>query len=165
MLSRLSFILFTLLWVLPVWAAIEDVQFNDAEQKARYQALIAELRCPMCLNANLAGSDAPIATDLRAEVHKQILAGKSDDEILNFLVERYGEFILYKPRLHLGTAMLWFTPPLLLIAGFYILRRMLSSPKQLASGDGDLTAQEQQQLQALLKQDPQSDKQKEATNG
>jgi cytochrome c-type biogenesis protein CcmH len=161
MLRRLSLMLLTVLCVLPAWAAIEDVQFNDDAQKARYQALIAALRCPMCLNANLAGSDAPIAADLRAEVHKQILADKSDDEILDFLVERYGEFILYKPRLHVSTALLWFAPPLLLLAGFIILRRMLNSTQQLASEDVNLNAQEQQQLQALLRNDQQLDKQED----
>ena len=131
-------------------SAIEDVSFADPGQMQRYKDLIAELRCPMCLNANLAGSDAPIAKDLRAEIRKQIDAGKSDDEILAFLVDRYGEFILYRPRLHLGTSVLWFGPPILLIAGFVILRRMLQSRQQLAGERAELSAEEQQQLQALL---------------
>lgn len=146
------------LWLLlvplaPVWAAnaIEEVRFDNEEQLTRYKALIAELRCPMCLNANLAGSDAPIAADLRAQIQRQIQEGRSDDEILAYLVERYGEFILYKPRLHAATALLWFGPPILLIAGFFILRRMLGSSPGPATESTVLSAEEQQQLQSLLR--------------
>lgn len=140
-------------------AAIEELSFADEDQRARYQALIAELRCPMCLNANLAGSDAPIAADLRAEIHSQILEGKSDEEILEFLVERYGEFILYRPRLSAGTAVLWFGPPLLLLGGFFILRRMLVSNRQRAATESaELSSAEQQQLDQLLRNDPQNQK-------
>ena len=129
---------------LPAVAAIVEIDFADVEQKARYQALIADLRCPMCLNSNLAGSDAPIAADLRAEIQEQILAGNSDDQILAFLVDRYGQFILYKPRLQAATALLWFAPPPLLLAGFFIMRRMLSNRRQLAAESGSLSEQEQQ---------------------
>ena len=148
--KRFALLLLAAVVMLPVFAAIEEIQFADEEQKARYQALIAELRCPMCLNSNLAGSDAPIAADLRAEIHEQILAGNSDDQILAFLVDRYGQFILYKPRLQAATALLWFAPPLLLLAGFFIMRRMLSNRRQLAAELGSLSEQEQQRLQALL---------------
>ena len=166
MLKRIALMmLLAVAFVLPVYAAIEEVDFSDEQQKARYQALIAELRCPMCLNSNLAGSDAPIAADLRAEIHEQILAGKSDDEILAFLVDRYGQFILYKPRLQAATALLWFAPPLLLLAGFFILRRMLSNRRQLAAEQGTLSEQEQQQLQALLGNNDKNDDKTGADRG
>jgi cytochrome c-type biogenesis protein CcmH len=166
MLKRFALMmLMAVVCVLPVFAAIEEVDFSDEQQKARYQALIAELRCPMCLNANLAGSDAPIAADLRAEIHEQILAGKSDDEILGFLVDRYGQFILYKPRLQAATALLWFAPPLLLLAGFFILRRMLSNRRQLAAEQGTLTEHEQQRLQALLGNNDKNDENSGASRG
>ncbi len=148
--KRCVLLLLAFALVLPVSAAIEEIDFADDEQKARYQSMIADLRCPMCLNSNLAGSDAPIAADLRAEIHEQTLAGKSDDEILGFLVDRYGQLLLYKPRLQAATALLWFAPPLLLLAGFFILRRMLSNRRQLAAEQHSLSEQEQQQLQALL---------------
>lgn len=151
MLIRACLFLLTLSWLAPATAAaIEEVTFNDDAQKARYMELIAELRCPKCLNSNLAGSDAPIAADLRAEIREQILAGNSDDEIVTYLVDRYGEFILYRPRLHSGTLALWFGPPLLLLAGFFILRRMLAASRQTAADPVDLSTQEQQQLHALL---------------
>ncbi len=155
MLRRIQVLLLALLFVVPAWAAIEEVDFNDAQQLVRYKALIAELRCPMCLNANLAGSDAPIAADLRAEIHKQILAGKSDEEILQFLTERYGEFILYKPPLHIATSILWFTPPLLLLLGFFVLRRMLAGSRLQTAESDPLSRQEQEQLQQLLQKDQQ----------
>ncbi len=155
MLRRFHVFVMALLLALPAYAAIEEVEFNDAQQLVRYKALIAELRCPMCLNANLAGSDAPIAADLRAEIHRQILAGKSDAEILDFLTTRYGEFILYKPPLHWATSLLWFTPPLLLLLGLVVVRRMLASSRQLAAESEQLSKQEQEQLQQLLQQDQQ----------
>jgi cytochrome c-type biogenesis protein CcmH len=155
LLQRLLWIVL-LLAALPSMAAIEELSFADETQRARYQTLIDELRCPMCLNSNLSGSDAPIAADLRAEIHRQILEGKSDEEILEFLVDRYGEFILYRPRLHIGTAVLWFGPPLLLLGGFFILRRMLVSNRQ-RSGEGDeLSQSEQQQLRDLLASEKQT---------
>ncbi len=155
MLRKICMLLMALSWLLPAVAAIEEVNFNDAQQLQRYKALIAELRCPMCLNANLAGSDAPIAADLRAEIHKQILAGKSDAQILEFLTARYGEFILYKPPLHWATSLLWFTPPLLLLLGFFVLRRMLAASRQQAAEPEQLSKHEQEQLQRLLQQDQQ----------
>lgn len=154
-------------WIFALWlassvssshAAIEELSFDNEDQRERYQVLIDELRCPKCLNANLSGSDAPIAADLRAEIHKQILEGKSDDEILEFLVERYGEFILYRPRLHMGTAVLWFGPPLLLLGGFFILRRMLVNSRQQAEDASELSQTEQQQLRKLLADDMQDQK-------
>lgn len=152
MLKRAVLLLLLLVPLAPAWAAnaIEEVSFDNEEQLQRYRTLIAELRCPMCLNANLAGSDAPIAADLRAQIQRQIQEGRSDDEILAYLVERYGEFILYKPRLHAATALLWFGPPILLLAGFFILRRMLGGARNLAAEPAVLSAEEQQQLQSLL---------------
>ncbi|MES2605012.1 MAG: cytochrome c-type biogenesis protein [Pseudomonadota bacterium] len=152
MLIKACVLLLSVMWLTPAAAAaIEELNFDNDEQKARYSELIAELRCPKCLNSNLAGSDAPIAADLRAKIREQILAGNSDREIEDYLVERYGEFVLYKPRLHAGTFALWFGPPLLLLAGLFILRRMLAASRQTAVAPVDLNAQEQQQLNALLK--------------
>ena len=130
-------------------APIEDLTFADAEQEARYRELIDELRCPKCLNANLAGSDAPIAASLRAEIREQLAEGRSDDEIIEFMTARYGEFVLYRPRLTPGTALLWFGPLALLLAGFFIVRRMLVVARNTPS-EGALSPQEMQKLHALL---------------
>ncbi len=115
-------LLFTLMVLaLPATAAIDAYPFPNEALEVRYANLIDELRCPQCLNTNLAGSDAMIAQDLRREVHRMLLEGMSDEEILDFMHERYGDFILYKPRVNRGTAVLWFGPFVLLGIGIIIV--------------------------------------------
>lgn len=101
-------------------ASIDVHDFPDEQMQLRHQALIGELRCPQCLNTNLAGSDAMIARDLRREVRRLLMDGKSDNEILSFMYERYGDFVLYTPRLHKGTIFLWFGPLLFFLAAILI---------------------------------------------
>ena len=103
-------------------AAIENVQFDDPKIETRYQQLIAELRCLVCQNQNLADSNAELAKDLRRKTAEMLRAGKSDDEILTFMRDRYGDFILYRPPFSATTAALWVGPfVLLLVAAFGIL--------------------------------------------
>jgi cytochrome c-type biogenesis protein CcmH len=113
-------------------AAIDAYPFPNDELRARYNTLISELRCPQCLNTNLAGSDAMIASDLRREVHRMLLDGHSDQQILDFMQERYGDFILYEPRLTATTALLWFGPIIFLIVagltGVMVVRRRSLAP-------------------------------------
>ncbi len=114
-------ILFAVLVVPPRAAAegaIEAFQFTDAAQEARYRALTEEFRCPKCLNTNLAGSDAPIAADLRSTVHRLIVEGATDQAIRDYLQARYGDFVLYDPPVRRGTLLLWIAPGLLLAIGF-----------------------------------------------
>jgi cytochrome c-type biogenesis protein CcmH len=148
---RLLFWLFLSLAALRTFAAapIEDVTFADAEQEARYHELITLLRCPKCLNVNLAGSDAQIASDMRAKIREQLAEGLSDEEIKAFWVARYGEFVLYRPRMSAATVALWFGPLALLIAGFFIVRRMLASGSGNAI-EASLSAEEARKLQTLL---------------
>jgi cytochrome c-type biogenesis protein CcmH len=98
-------------------AAQEPLGFDDPAQEARYKALTEELRCTVCQNQNLADSDAPLAQDLRKEIHKMMTAGRSDAEIKTFLVERYGDFVLYRPRMNAANFLLWAAPALLLLIG------------------------------------------------
>ena len=102
-------------------------QFRDGFEEERFRKLTHELRCVMCQNQSLADSNAEIARDLRNEVLVLMRQGKTDAEIRDFMVERYGEFVLYKPRLEAHTALLWFGPLLLAIAGglllFFLVRR------------------------------------------
>lgn len=134
--------------------AIEELEFASEEDRARYEKLVDELRCPKCTSGNLAGSDAPIAADLRSEIYRQINDGRSSDEIQDFMTARYGDFILYRPPLNLGTALLWFGPGLLLLAGFIIIRRMLRANRVDVAADGGtaatLSSEEQRKLNALL---------------
>jgi len=103
------------------------LQFQDAAEEARFHALASELRCVMCQNQSLADSNAQIARDLRGEILQLMRRGQSDAQIEDYLVARYGEFVLYKPRVEASTWLLWFGPALVLIAGgalvFAIVRR------------------------------------------
>ncbi|MFU8815324.1 MAG: cytochrome c-type biogenesis protein CcmH [Pseudomonadales bacterium] len=111
-------------------AAPFDLYAFDSEvEEQRFRGLIAELRCPKCLNTNLAGSDAPIAADLRRTVHRLIHEEQmSDEQILAFLQARYGDFVLYKPPFRPDTWILWFGPLLFLLFGVVVLWRMLRQP-------------------------------------
>ncbi len=129
---------------LPVWAiafflmvplmalaqAVSDptpLQYRDAAEEARFHALAAELRCVQCQNQSLADSNAQIAHDLRREVLTLMQQGRSDAEIKQFLVDRYGEFVLYRPLMDTRNSVLWFGPLVLVLAGagvlFWVVRR------------------------------------------
>jgi len=97
------------------------LQFRDAAEEARFHALASELRCVMCQNQSLADSDAQIARDLRGEILRLMRRGQSDAQIEQFLVARYGEFVLYKPRVEASTWLLWFGPALVLLAGAFVV--------------------------------------------
>ncbi|TDK19975.1 cytochrome c-type biogenesis protein CcmH [Luteimonas aestuarii] len=101
------------------------LEFNDAAEERRFNALLAELRCVMCQNQSLADSNAQIAHDLRREVFDLMRSGRSDREIKAYLVERYGEFVLYQPPLGASTWLLWFGPALLLLAGAVLVARIV----------------------------------------
>ncbi len=123
-------------------------EFDNAEQRERYRSLIAELRCPKCLNTNLAGSDAPIAQDLRRAVHRLITEeNMTDDQIRDFLQARYGDFVLYDPPFRPDTWVLWLAPALFGLIGAVVLWRMLRQPEQ------PLSADEAARLRAILDQD------------
>jgi cytochrome c-type biogenesis protein CcmH len=123
--------------------------FQHAAQEARYRALIDEIRCPKCLNTNLAGSDAPIAEDLRRTVHRLITEeAMSDDEILAFLQARYGDFVLYDPPFRPDTWILWLGPLVFLLVGLFVLWRMLRRPPE-----PPLSHDEAARLRAILDQD------------
>jgi cytochrome c-type biogenesis protein CcmH len=115
------------------------LQFRDVAQETRFHQLTAELRCVMCQNQSLADSNAQIAHDLRREVLDLMNQGKSDAEIKRFLVERYGEFVLYKPDVAGNTWLLWFGPALLLLTGaaivFRIVRKRSAAAGLVANDD------------------------------
>lgn len=114
------------------------IEFHDRAEEQRFHDLTSELRCVMCQNQSLADSDAPIAHDLRHEVIELMREGRSNDEIKAFLVQRYGEFVLYRPRLEGGTWLLWFGPPvLLLLGGFVIARIVVRRRAALGGGQGE----------------------------
>ncbi len=110
----------------PAVAVIETNEFNSPEQEALYHRLIDEIRCLVCQNQNLAESDAELAVDLREKVYEMVTVdGASRADVLDFMVTRYGDFVLYKPPFKLSTALLWLGPGLLLLLGFFLLWRVL----------------------------------------
>lgn len=131
-------------------SSIDVYEFQTPDQEDRFQALNAELRCPKCLNTNLWGSDAPIARDLRRTVANMIREGHSDAAIRDYLVSRYGDFILYKPRLTWKTAVLWIGPFALLFLGFVIIGVMIRNQRRDAGfGSEDLSAEDEAKLARL----------------
>lgn len=101
----------------PISQNAQPLVFRDAAEEARFRALVLQLRCVMCQNQSLADSDAMIAQDLRAEILAMMRQGRSDEQIKDFLVERYTDFVLYRPEVRPMTWLLWFGPLLLLIGG------------------------------------------------
>ena len=113
-----------------IYAAVEVKQFQKPEHEQRYKNLINEFRCVVCQNQNIADSNAALAKDLRKQVFKMINAGQSDDEIMEFMVARYGDFVLYRPQLNSMTFLLWGGPFIILIIGLYILISFIRQRKK-----------------------------------
>ncbi len=139
----------TLLCLFTVQASpVDTYTFPDEVTKIRFQDLTYELRCPKCQNQNLADSNSPIAADLRAEVYDMLLDGKSDMEIMNFMVDRYGDFVLYRPKVNSTTYILWFGPVVFILIGagviFLFTRKKAEQPAELSE-------EQKQQLKSILK--------------
>jgi cytochrome c-type biogenesis protein CcmH len=116
-----SITLILLVILTPKLLALEVRQFSRDEFRLRYYELIEELRCPKCQNQNLADSNSVISVDLRGVIHSMLEDGKSDDEITEFLVDRYGGYVRYNPQLNSKTLILWFTPVFLFILGVIVI--------------------------------------------
>lgn len=139
------------------WAAIthaagfEQRQFDSDQQAAQFQQMISVLRCPKCQNQNLADSNSPIAKDLRDQVYRLQQEGKDEQAIKDFMVARYGNFVLYEPPLNRYTYALWLTPVILLLLAVVVLWRI---KRQQKSAQGALSEEEQETLQELLQRFP-----------
>ena len=133
--QKLFIVLFLFTVSLSTFAQKTDVQepllFANQQQQERFNKLTEELRCLVCQNQNLADSDAPLAHDLRREVHELVLTGRRDAEVKQFLVDRYGDFVLYRPPVQTNTYLLWLAPPLLLLVGAWIPRSSISKRSAL----------------------------------
>ncbi|TDQ40122.1 cytochrome c-type biogenesis protein [Thiopseudomonas denitrificans] len=145
------------LWLAaPALAAIDTHEFDTQAERDRYRKLTEELRCPKCQNQNIADSDAPISLDLREETYRLMTEeGLSDDQIVEFLVERYGDFVRYKPPVDKRTLVLWYGPFTLLGLGMLMLALIIVRRRK--GGDSDaagqqLSGDEQQRLNELLNQ-------------
>ena len=149
-------LLFLSVYASSAWAVIETYEFNRPGDRERYTDFIEELRCPKCQNQNLAGSNSPIAADLRRELHRMINEGQSDTQIIDFMVARYGDFVLYRPPLDKHTVVLWTAPIFLLVIGLLLValfvRKVKSDVAQTVADPMALTGEEQQRLTEILQQ-------------
>ncbi|PDT15233.1 cytochrome c-type biogenesis protein CcmH [Rhizobium sp. J15] len=147
--SRLLVALFILFAPISAFAVNPDEVLADPALEARARTLSAELRCMVCQNQSIDDSNADLAKDLRLLVRERIKDGDSDDQVLNYIVSRYGEFVLLKPRFNIKTVLLWGAPVLLVIAGGLSL--LVFARKRVGKPTGSkLTAEEQARLSELL---------------
>ncbi len=134
-----------------VGMAAEDIyEFETEEQEARFERLSREFRCPMCQNANLADSPGGVAADLRREIHRMIMEGRSDEEIEQFMQERYGDFIFYRPPFNFQTLLLWLGPLLFLGIGGWIAYKLMRPDPAGAAQEEALDEEERRRLRELM---------------
>jgi len=132
-------------------AAIDAYTFKNEAERARYSELTEELRCPKCQNQDIADSNAPIAADLRKEIYRMLGEGQSNQQIIDFMVDRYGEFVRYKPELTARTWLLWFGPAGLLLGGVVVIGVMVRRRRVKRTTETDeLSDEERQRLTHLL---------------
>jgi cytochrome c-type biogenesis protein CcmH len=158
--ARFLLVVLALLGATPLYAVQVDEILPDPALEARAREISSELRCMVCQNQSIDDSEAPLARDLRLLVRERLKAGDSDRQVVDFMVARYGEFVLLKPRVSWHTAILWAAPLMILIAGlfaigFSILRRSAAAPlpevAKLSEGERlKLTAIEQSQMEQGL---------------
>ncbi|MFT6193788.1 MAG: cytochrome c-type biogenesis protein CcmH [Cognaticolwellia sp.] len=146
-----STILLNFFWVTSVDASpVDTFEFKDEATQLRFQVLSKELRCPKCQNQNLADSNSKIAVDLRKNLYNLLQEGMNDQEVIDFMVYRYGDFVLYRPPLKEKTYILWFGP-LVILFGFIIgVIFVLRKRSQVRVNEHDLSTQEQANLDDIL---------------
>jgi len=135
--SSIRVLLLTCLFSFAAWAIDSAPAFDDPQLQARYENLTQQLRCPQCQNETIADSNAPLAVDLRRELRAQLASGKSDAEVLTFLTDRYGAFILFKPPFETRTWLLWLGPGILLVGGLIIAARIILQRSKLADNEDE----------------------------
>ena len=152
-------LLFLLLCLLPVLSlagprgeAKPPIVFEDPQVESDYLELAEELRCLVCQNQNLIDSNADLADDLRREVAKMLKQGKNKEQVTDFMVDRYGDFVLYNPPVKPSTWLLWGGPFVLMFFGVFVMLKKISAAKAIKDGDSaELSQQEKEKLQAILK--------------
>ncbi|MHA7846028.1 cytochrome c-type biogenesis protein [Serratia sp. D1N4] len=132
-------------------AAIDTYQFNSVEQEQQYRELTEQLRCPKCQNNSIADSNAIIAADMRTKVYELMMQGQSKQQVVDYMVARYGNFVTYEPPVTPATLILWIGPLLfVLIGGAVVILR--TRHRRADTGDENFSEQEQRRLAALLKE-------------
>jgi len=137
--------------VTPIYAAtLAEYKFDDPAKNDDFREIIEEMRCLVCQNESLAGSNADLAVDLRNEIYAMMQAGQTKDDVIRFMVDRYGDFVLYSPPMKPSTYPLWFGPLILFLIGAILLIRALVRKKQ--AQETSLSEDERQRLASLLDQ-------------
>ena len=144
---RLVWTMVLLLAIAPARASIEAYEFDSPQMEAEYNQLIDELRCLVCQNQNLAESDADLAKDLRRETYDMLQQGKSSQEVKEFMVARYGDFVLYRPQFKSSTYLLWLGPFLLLVVVLVLFVRRLRARSAPDEADAAALAEARQLLE------------------
>lgn len=148
------FALILLCLPLSLQAAIDTYEFDDEATRERFKQLTFELRCPKCQNQNLQDSNSPIAADLRNEVYKMLKEGNDNDEIVDFMVARYGDFVLYRPPVNQMTYLLWYGPFVLVVIGLLVMFALSRKRKKVSDEGEDLESHlsndEEQRLKKIL---------------
>lgn len=133
-----------------LFAASEVLTFDNDTLRDRYAELTFQLRCPKCQNQNVADSNAPISEDIRQKTYEMLHQGYSDQEIIDYMVDRYTEFVIYKPQMSIVTIWLWIVPAIVLLTGLLLLYRMTRSTEQ--RGEDQLSDDEKARLNVLLEE-------------
>ncbi|WP_076720498.1 cytochrome c-type biogenesis protein [Motiliproteus sp. MSK22-1] len=139
-------------------AAIDTYNFANEENRKQFKTLTDELRCPKCQNQNLADSNSPIAADMRREIHRMVEEGQSNQQVVDFMVARYGDFVRYRPKRDSSTALLWYGPIVLLVVGalvVLVISRRRSA--EVSKPNPNLADSDQERLKRLLGEDENKD--------
>lgn len=153
---RVCFLLIMLAWSGLSLGGVEIHTFDNRQQEQQYKRLIDELRCLVCQNQNLADSNAELAQDLRQEVYEMIQKGESDEQIIEFMVARYGDFVLYRPPFKTTTLFLWVGPFVILLAGLVIVVMIVRNRRRTAIPEMDIA--DQQRARQLLEDEDENEK-------
>lgn len=143
--------LILLLFSVSTFAAIDVLEFSSQQQEKDYKELTQELRCPQCQNNNIADSNATIAVDMRHKVFELLQEGHSKQDVVNYMVDRYGNFVTYNPPLTAATIALWVVPALLVVIGVIVVFRRKVKTKEQAV-EANLSAQELERLKKILEE-------------
>jgi len=149
--KRLVLLICGMLFSISLWAAIDTYKFDSVAQEEQYRDLTASLRCPKCQNNSIGDSNAMIAADMRLKVYELMKQGQSRQQILDYMVARYGNFVTYEPPVTPSTLILWVGPALFVVLGGLMI--ILRSRQRNSRSESELDENEQQRLDAILKSD------------
>lgn len=149
--KRLVLLICGMLFSISVWAAIDTYKFDSVAQEEQYRDLTASLRCPKCQNNSIGDSNAMIAADMRLKVYELMKQGQSRQQIIDYMVARYGNFVTYEPPVTPSTLILWVGPALFVVLGGLMI--ILRSRQRNSRSESELDESEQQRLDAILKSD------------